>query len=81
MLSLLSASVLFSGSPTHTRASPNLRRKAAGKGEEIATEGDGDVEMLCGDENQLRKIDFTRRYVFLSFGAIIFFHVIFYLKR
>ncbi|KDR68991.1 hypothetical protein GALMADRAFT_932246 [Galerina marginata CBS 339.88] len=42
-------SILFSGSPTPTPASPNLRRGA--KGKEKAVEGDVDVEMLNGAED------------------------------
>jgi len=42
----------------HTPTSPTLRRKGAGKGKEMAVEGDGDVEMLDGDEN-LKKFNFA----------------------
>jgi hypothetical protein len=49
--------ILFSGSPTPTLMSPSLRRKGKGK----AVQGNGDVEMLDGDE------DLRERYVFLIF--------------
>jgi len=38
--------ILFFGSRTPTPTSPSLRRKGKGK----AVKGDGDVEMLDGDE-------------------------------
>jgi hypothetical protein len=47
---LLPPSIFFLGSPMHRPTSPNLRRKGTGKGKEKAVEGDGDVEMLDGDE-------------------------------